>query len=220
MKKPKGLTHLARLLVDHGLSRDHLHTSGQHACDRALHLRLVGPWLGDDVDVVELAHIAEQRLRGRDVERGQRRTGQVVRRAEARETGDGEGPRRALQQDPDPLTHLEVVLLRGAEIHDHVVRRRRTRPLGQVERGDLLVRVERDAERRGSAGCDRLAVMGDVLRVAGDRTRCRLDAGDGAHASTRATPGRDSWWRCHHYRTARHRGPGNRCSGRCSRRAC
>ncbi len=147
-----------------------------------LHLRLVGPWLRDDVDVVELAHIAEQCLRGRDVERGQRRTGQVVRRAKARESGDCEGLGRALQQDPDPLTHLEVVLLRGTEIHDHVVRRGRACSLGQVECRDLLVRVEGDAERWRPAGCDRLAVMGDVLRIAGDRPPCRLDAGDGAHA--------------------------------------
>ena len=89
--------------------------------------------------------------------------------------------RRPLQQDPHLLAHLEVVLLRRAEVHDDVVGRRRRRALDEPELGDLLVGVEGEAERGRPAGRDRLAVGRDVLGVAGDRAVGRLHARDGLH---------------------------------------
>ena len=83
-------------LVDDGLTGHHLFASGQDARDGALHRRLVGARLRHDVDGVELAHLTQQRLGRRCVEGGERRSGQVVGGAEARQPRDGEGPRRAL----------------------------------------------------------------------------------------------------------------------------
>ena len=68
---------------------------GSDPRDVALDGRLVGAGFGDDVDVVELAHLAQDRLGRRDVEGGQRGAGQVVGRPEAGEAGDGERPGRA-----------------------------------------------------------------------------------------------------------------------------
>ena len=85
----------ARRLVDDGLAGDHLDAVRQDPRDGALDGRLVGARLGDDVDGVELAHLAQERLGRRDVEGGQRGPGQVVGRPEARQARDGEGPASA-----------------------------------------------------------------------------------------------------------------------------
>ena len=138
---------------------------------------LSAAWLRHDVDVVELAHLAQQPLGRRRVEGGERRAGQVVGGPEARQPGDGERLRRALEEDAHVLTHPEVVLLRRAEVHHDVVRRRRGGALGQPQLRELRVGVEGDAEGRGPTRRDRLAVGCDVLRVAGDRSVGRFDAG-------------------------------------------
>ena len=147
VEEAQRLADRARLLVDHRLARDHLHAAGQRARDGALHGRLVGARRADDVDGVELADLSHERLGGRDVEGGQRGPGQVVGRAETGQARDGERPGRPLEQDPHLLAHLEVVLLRRAEVHDDVVGRRRRGALDDPQGGDLLVGVEGDPER-------------------------------------------------------------------------
>ncbi len=67
--------------------------------------------VGDDVDLVELPVLVEHLLRGRRVERGERRTRQVVGLAEAQRAGDRELLRRSLEQDRDRVADGEVVLL-------------------------------------------------------------------------------------------------------------
>ena len=52
----------------------------QHLRDGPLDRGLVRPRRGHDVDVVDLAHLSEDLLRGRERERGQRHAGQVVGR--------------------------------------------------------------------------------------------------------------------------------------------
>ena len=154
---------------------------GRTPRDGALDGRLVGAGLGHDIDGVELAHLAHELLgRGR-VEAGQGGPGKVVGRPETHQPGDGEGPRRPLQQNPHPLTHLEAVLLRRAEVHHDVVGRRRSRALDEPELRDLRIGVEGEAEGGRPSGRDRLAVGRDVLRVAGDGAVGRLHTGDGLH---------------------------------------
>ncbi len=161
--------------------RHHLDAVGQDAGDGTLDGRLVRSRLGDDVDVVELAHVTEERLRGRHVEGGQRRPEQVVRRPEAHEAADGEGAGRAPQEDAHLLAHREVVLLGRAEVHGHLVRPRRCLALHDVEGGDLRVGVELDPDGGCPTGRDGLAVGEDVLRVAGHRAVGGLHARHALH---------------------------------------
>ena len=64
--------------------------------------RLVGAGPGDDVDGVELAHLAHELLGGRGVEGGQGRAGEVVGRPEARQADDGERLCRAPATESAP----------------------------------------------------------------------------------------------------------------------
>ncbi len=142
----------ARRLVDHGLTGHHLDAAGQRPRDVALHGRLVRARLGDDVDGVELAHVAEERAARSAVSKAASvapaRLLAVPKRASPVMVKVSGGP---FEQDPHVLAHLEVVLLRRPEVHDHVVRRRRRRALGQ-------------AERRRSAGRGRRRTRGSARR--------------------------------------------------------
>ena len=168
---------------------------------------------------LNLTHIAKERLRGRGVEGGERRPGQVAGRAEARNAGDGERLGGAFEQDPDALTHLEAVLLRRPEVHHHVARCRRWRALDQVEGGDPWVGIEGEPEGGGATVRDGLAVGPDVLGDARHRARRRPPRPARPAPWQRATRGRCCAGRCRRCRTGPHRAPGSRCSGTRSRTA-
>ena len=149
----------AGALVHHGLPGDHLHAGGQDLGDGLLHRGLAGARRGHHVDVVELAGLLGDGLRGRQRERGQGRPGQVVRRPELGDAGDGERPGRPGGQDADLLPYGEVVLLRGPGVHHHVVGGGRGAAGDQVQAGELRIGVEADgrgwARRRSGWPCRR-----------------------------------------------------------------
>ena len=66
-KKRQRLVDRARLLVHHGLPGDHLHARRQVPGDGLLDRGLVGARVGHHVDVVELADLLDDVLRGREV---------------------------------------------------------------------------------------------------------------------------------------------------------
>ena len=110
-EEPQRLLQLLRLLVgDVGRldGLDALRERGLDARSQVRHRRAV---VGDDVDLVELPDLVEHLLRGRRVERGERRTRQVVGLAEAQRARDRELLRRSLEQDLDRVADGEVVLL-------------------------------------------------------------------------------------------------------------
>ena len=97
---------------------------------------------------------------------------------------------RTDQQDTHVVAHLEVVLLGGAGIHGHVVGAGRGRAGGQVERRQLGVGVEGDADGGRAAGGDGLAVRGDELGEPAERPLGVGHAGhlaDGGQRSTRGS---------------------------------
>ena len=78
----EGLVDGVGRLVGHRLAGHHLHAGGEGGGDGPLDLGLVGPGLGQHVDGVELAGLAEELLGGGEVEGGQGGPGQVVGRPE------------------------------------------------------------------------------------------------------------------------------------------
>src|ERR1700750_710264 len=88
-EKPEGRVDRVRALAHHGLPGNHLHPGGQHPGDGLLHGGLAGPGRGHHVDVVELAALAGDGLRGGQGEGGHGRPGQVVGRAELGDAGGG-----------------------------------------------------------------------------------------------------------------------------------
>ena len=154
---------------------------GRARGDGALHALRLRPGVATTLMVSNLPTSPSTRLGRGDVERGEGGSGQVVGGAEAGQAADGERPWRALQEDPHPLTHREVVLLGRSQVHDDVVGRRGCPSPGQSERGEALIGVEGDPEGGGAPGRDRLALVRDVLRVPGHRALGDLHPRHGAH---------------------------------------
>jgi hypothetical protein len=79
------------------------------------------PGLGADADLVELAHLVEQSLRGGKIEAGQSGAAQRARAAEADQTRDPHGDDRAGGLDADHLARTEGLLRRRVGVdHDLV----------------------------------------------------------------------------------------------------
>ena len=78
----QGLVDVARLLVDHGLAGHHLDPGGEDPGDVMLDGGVVCSRRGHEVDGVESPGETEELLSRGQVEGGDRRTGQIVGRAE------------------------------------------------------------------------------------------------------------------------------------------
>ena len=116
-----------------------------------------------------MADLVEQPLGGGQVEGGQRGPGQVVGGAELDQAGDGEGPGRPGEQDAYVIAHLEVVLVRGADVHGHLGRAGRSPAADHGEDRQPGVGIEGEPDGRCSPRRDRLPVRSDELRRAGHR---------------------------------------------------
>ena len=81
-KNPERLLQLLRLLVGDVGRLDGLDPLREHGLDARSQIRHRRAGVGDDVDLVELPLLVEHLLRGRHVERGERRAREVVRLAE------------------------------------------------------------------------------------------------------------------------------------------
>ena len=101
---------------------------GQDLLDLRDELLVVTPGLAATRDLVELARLVEQPLRGREVEAGERRAADRRDRAEPDDPGDPQLLDGALGLDADRLADLEVLLVRGRLVDDDLVRRRARRP--------------------------------------------------------------------------------------------
>ena len=145
------------------------------AQDRVTHTRLAL-----HVDAVEAAVGLERALRGRQIERAERDAPEVSAVAEAEEADDAELLRGAAQEHSDPVTHREAVLLRGADVHEHLARVPRRTAHTVVDQAERAVVHPGDAEGRWPTATDALAVMPDELRVAGDESLRPGHAGDRA----------------------------------------
>ncbi len=115
------------------------------------------------------------------------------------------------------LADREVVLLRRAEVHGDVVRRRRCLALHDVQGGDLLVGVELDPQGGCPAGRDRPCRRGGCTGRSRSPSRWRPPRPGPPAPWRAATRGRDCASRCRRCRTGPPRAPGSRRSGRCSR---
>ena len=115
----------------------------------ALDNGLVCSRFGHDIDVIELAHLPDDGLCGRQGEGGQRGAGQVGGVAELSDARYGVRLRRQLRQDADALAHLEVVFLCGGGVHYDVIRSSRRISLCKPQLGYLAVRVEGDPDGAG-----------------------------------------------------------------------
>ena len=157
---------LRRLLA----ARPDLRGGRQDALDLAHELGVRHVGLRGDCDLVELARLPEQPLRGREVEAGERRAADREARAELDDPGDAKVRDRAFGLDADRLPDGEV-LLRGRLLVDHDLVAARPGAIEQRERVEDRIPVRyREAEVRGSTRDDRLAVVADELR------RVRVDA--------------------------------------------
>ena len=152
---------------------------GRMTADVLLDRGLAGTRGCHHVDVIQVPHLLKDGLRGRQRERGQGRSGEVVRRPELGNAGDGERPGRSGKQHADPLPHGEVVL-RPSRCPSPRHRRSPAPPCDEVQGGDLLMGVEARAEGRRATGLDRLAVVGYELGVAPDPALGGLDSGHAA----------------------------------------
>ena len=185
------------LLGGHGLPGDHLDPGGQHGGDRLWTAALSAPGRVRTSDGVVTPGLPEQLLGGGQVEGGQGGSGQVVGRPEPDQAGDEEGLRGPGQQDPHVVPYHEVVLRGRPLVHDHLVRGGGGGPGHQLERGQLGVGIEGEAEGGRPPGGDGLAVRGHELGVAAHtfprrrpppvrrRTAAAMDCGD-----------RGCGWRC------------------------
>jgi hypothetical protein len=79
------------------------------------------PRLGQQIDGVELAHPVEHLLGGRKIKLGERGPGEAVGLAEFDNADEVELPGRPLEEDLDPVTDVEVVLVSGALVDDDLV---------------------------------------------------------------------------------------------------
>ena len=134
-------------------------------------------------DLVEPAALAEQLLRGREVETGERRPADGRHRAEADEAREPEHLGRAICLDPDPLAEPHVLLVRGRLVDDHFAGARpgaldeRERVEARRPRGDAEAEVGRTAVH------DRLAVLADQLRLAVHAALGGFDVGQAPHGA-------------------------------------
>ena len=122
--------------------------------------------LPGDADLVELAVLAEQLLRRRQIEAGERRPADRADGAELDDARDPEVLDRALDLDAERRADLEVLLARGRLVDDDLVRRRPCALDERQARELRLRRVDGEPEVRRAAEDDRLAVL-DELRVLG-----------------------------------------------------
>ena len=136
------------------------------------------PGLRGDRDLVELAGLVEQPLRGLEVEAGERGAADRGDRAELDETRDAEPLDRADALHADRVADL-VVLLAGRRLVDHDLVRLRPGALDERERVEARVAVrDAEAEVRRAAVDDRLAVVADQRRGAVDAALGLRDAVD------------------------------------------
>ena len=148
--------------------------------------------LGGDVDLVELALLVEQTLRGREVEDRQRRAAERGRRRRSRRCrrcGRCCSAPRAITPIVSPT--LKCLLLGGVRVDRDLVGPDGQRAGDERERVEALVavRVDAEAEAGGAARRDHLAVAPDELRTIGDRALRFGDAGQLAYAAPAASPG-------------------------------
>ena len=117
--------------------------------------------------------------------------------SELDQAGDGERLRAPLRLDLDPVSDLDVLLARGRLVDDDLVRAG-PRAVDERERVEpRLGRVDREAQVRGSAEADHLAVRADQVRRVGDAADRRLDLRQGLHLRAGATrrTAAGPWWR-------------------------
>lgn len=173
-RKPSGSGRvLGRLLV----GGPHLGAFRQDLLDRVDQLLRGGAGLAGEQDLVQLAGLVEQPLRGRQLESGQ--GGATDRRhgAELDQSRDPHPLDRAASLDADRVTGRETLLLGGLGVdHDFV----RSGPIAAHQREGVElrpVRVDAEAEVRRAAEDDRLAVAADQLGLTRDRAVGEIDLG-------------------------------------------
>ena len=99
-----------------------------------------GAGLRGDVDLVELALLVEEPLRGREVEDRHRRAAERRDAADLDDAGDAESLLRAACDDADRLADREVLLAGGVGVDRDLVRRRpASAPAVELERVEPLV---------------------------------------------------------------------------------
>src|SRR5262249_4128210 len=163
------------------LARPDLRRGWQDLPDLTEQLSLAHPGLGGGADLVELALLVEELLRRREVEGGERRSADVPLAAEIEEAGNAHRHRRALALHADLLPDLDVLLRRRGRV-DRDLAVRGPFALLQDNRVEArLRRVDREADVRGAAELDHLAVPADQLRLSSDAADRSGDVRQGLH---------------------------------------
>jgi len=167
-KKPRAWLIESVLSLTTGLPGDHLDPRRAAPGRWPAARRACWPRRGHHVDVVELAALAGDGLRGGQGEggHGRPRPG-LLAVAELGDAGDGEGPGRPGGQDPDLLADAEAVTFCAVPASMTTsLASAGGRPADQVQAGQPRVRVEVHGQGGRAAGLDCLAVGRDELGVA------------------------------------------------------
>ena len=177
-----------RVLLRLLLTRPRLRVRREHRADLVERLLRRDARLRGDRDLVELAGLVEQPLRGRDVEARERRPSDRGDGAELDQPGDVQPDDRPFRLHPDLVADAEVLLLRRRLV-DHHLLSLRPRAVDERQRVEARGAVrDREPEVGGAAEDDRLAVRADQVRLAVDPALGQLHRRERPHLPEHRAP--------------------------------